>query len=214
MAIPTEEVMSFLEAISLFLVMLTLAIIPSSSVALVVTRSVTHGIPNGVSVSLGIVVGDLIFILLAILGLSAVAETMGWLFLIIKYIGASYLIWLGYTLITSKSTTTITVEKTNQKGNLVASFLAGLFLTLGDIKAIFFYVSLFPIFVNLEALQLTDLVMVMFVTVVTVGGVKIFYAFIANKIFVMSRWYGLENKAKKAVGSIMIGAGSYLIVKA
>ena len=206
--------MGITEAISLFLVMVTLALIPGSSVALVVTRSVTHGIPNGISVSMGIVVGDLIFILLAILGLSVIAETMGWLFLTIKYIGATYLIWLGYTLLTSKSMTTITVEKTNKKGNLAASFFAGLFLTLGDIKAIFFYVSLYPTFVNLETLHLSDVVMIMLVTIVTVGGVKIFYAFSANKIASMSKGYNLESKAKKAAGGFMAGAGSYLIVKA
>lgn len=205
--------MGIAEAISLFLVMLTLAFVPSSSVALVVTRSVTHGIPNGISVSMGIVIGDLIFILLAILGLSVVAETMGWLFLTIKYIGATYLIWLGYTLLTSKSMTTITVEKTYQKGNLAASFFAGLFITLGDIKAIFFYVSLFPAFVNLEALHLADVVLIMLVTIVTVGGVKIFYAFSANKVASMSKGYNLESKAKKAAGGFMVGAGSYLIVK-
>lgn len=69
--------MGMLEAASLFLVMITLALIPSSSVALGVTRSVTHGVSSGISVSLGIVIGDLIFILLAILGLSVIAETMG-----------------------------------------------------------------------------------------------------------------------------------------
>lgn len=206
--------MGILEATSLFLVMLTLSLIPSSSVALVVTRSVTHGVPNGISVSLGIVLGDLIFILLAILGLSVIAETMGWLFLTIKYIGATYLIWLGYTLLASKSTTTLTVKKTNQKGSLTASFLAGLFLTLGDIKAIFFYVSLFPMFVNLEALNPIDVVMIMLVTIVTVGGVKIFYAISANKIASRLKYYNLESKTKKAAGGFMIGAGSYLIIKA
>ncbi|MBT5230205.1 MAG: LysE family translocator [Methylococcales bacterium] len=206
--------MSIAEALSLFFVMLSLALIPSASVALAVTRSVTHGVSSGISVSLGIVLGDLIFILLAVLGLSVIAETMGWLFLTIKYIGASYLIWLGYTLLTSKFKTTISVEKTHQKGNLVTSFLAGFFLTLGDIKAILFYVSLFPIFVNLETLQLADIAAIMLVTIATVGGVKIFYAFSANKIASMSKGYNLESKAKKVAGSFMVGAGCYLIVKA
>jgi threonine/homoserine/homoserine lactone efflux protein len=43
------------------------AFIPSSSVALVVTRSLTHSIPNGISVSIGIVADDAIFILLVVL---------------------------------------------------------------------------------------------------------------------------------------------------
>lgn len=205
--------MGFLEAISLFLVMVTLALIPSSSVALVVTRSITHGIPNGISVSLGIVLGDLILMLLAVLGLSMVAETIGWLFLTIKYIGAAYLIWLGYSLLTSKPKTTMTVKNTHQKGSLVASFLAGLFLTLGDIKAIFFYVSLFPAFINPEALLLTDVLIIVLVTIVTVGTVKIVYAISANKIALMSKRYNLESKTRKVAGGFMIGTGGYLLVK-
>ena len=66
--------MSIVEAISLLAIMVSLAAIPSTSVALVVTRSVTLGVANGVATSLGIVLGDLVFILLAVLGLSAVAK--------------------------------------------------------------------------------------------------------------------------------------------
>lgn len=205
--------MGLLEASSLFVVMLSLSLIPSSSVVLVVTRSLTHGVPDGISASLGIVIGDLIFILLAVFGLSFVAETMGWLFLTIKYIGASYLLWIGFTLLKSRPAVSISVEKTDQKRSLIASFLAGLFLTLGDIKAIFFYVSLLPTFVNLERLQPTDIVMIMLITIFTVGGVKIFYAMTASRVMAMSETYDLENKLKKLAGGFMLGAGAYLIVK-
>jgi len=84
--------MSLIDAVSLFAIMAALALVPSASVALVVTRSATLNVTNGVAVSLGIVLGDLVFIFLVIFGLSVVAETMGWLFLSIKYIGAGYLI--------------------------------------------------------------------------------------------------------------------------
>lgn len=113
--------MSIVDSISLFMIMVSLAIIPSTSVALVITRSATLGIRNGVAVALGIVLGDLVFILLAIFGLSVVAETMGGLFVVIKYIGGTYLLWFGYTLLTSKNITTITVNKSNAKGSLVTS---------------------------------------------------------------------------------------------
>lgn len=205
--------MSIVDSISLFTIMLTLAIIPSASVALVVTRSATSGIANGVAVALGIVLGDLVFILLALLGLSVVAETMGGSFLAIKYLGGAYLFWLGYTLLASNTMTTMTVKNPNAKVSLVTSFLAGFFLTLGDIKAIFFYVSLFPTLVDLASLKLSDLFIIIFVTIMTVGGVKIAYALSARKIVTMSRGLKLENGAKKIAGGFMIGAGSYLIVK-
>ena len=57
--------------------MAALAAIPSTSVALVLTRSATLGLANGIAVATGIVIGDLIFVLLALLGLYFVAGTMG-----------------------------------------------------------------------------------------------------------------------------------------
>jgi len=206
--------MSIIEAISLFGIMVALAAVPSASVALVITRSVTLGVVNGIAVSAGIVLGDLVFILLAIFGLSVVAETMGSLFMVIKYLGATYLLWLGYTLLTSKRTATITLTKTIEKRNLAASFLAGFILTLGDIKAIVFYVSLFPVFVDLSALNVADILIIISVMIVSVGGVKIVYAFSATKIASLARRNKLDNAARKTAGGFMVGAGSYLIVKA
>jgi threonine/homoserine/homoserine lactone efflux protein len=57
--------------------MLVLAAIPSASVALVVTRSATLGIKNGISVACGIVLCDLIFVALAILGMGFLAKQWG-----------------------------------------------------------------------------------------------------------------------------------------
>ena len=206
--------MSIIDSISLFAIMVTLAIIPSTSVALVVTRSATLGVGNGIAVALGIVLGDLIFILLAILGLSVIAETMGGFFLVIKYLGGAYLLWLGFVLLTSKNKSTVSANNSNVHGRLIASFLAGFFLTLGDIKAVFFYVSLFPTFIDLSALHTSDIFIIVLVTIVTVGGVKIAYAISARKVVTMSRGLKLEHAAKKAAGSFLIGAGSYLIIKA
>ena len=204
--------MNITELIGLFGIMVTLAAMPSTSVALVVTRSATLGLGNGIAVAAGIVSGDLLFILLAILGLSLIAETMGSLFMVIKYLGAIYLLWLGFTLLTTKRTSIITLNKTREKANLLVSFLAGFFLTLGDIKAIFFYVSLFPMFIDLSALQAADILAIIVVTIVSIGGVKMFYALSATKIATLARELKFENAARKTAGGLLMGAGSYLIV--
>ena len=206
--------MSIFEIITLFGIMTALAALPSASVALVITRSATLGVANGVAVTAGIILGDLVFILLAIYGLSVVAETMGSLFMIVKYLGAAYLLWLGYTLITSKSTTRITVDKTIKKQNLVTSFIAGFILTLGDIKAIIFYASLLPVFVNLSTLQMSDVLIIISIMVVSLGSVKILYAFSAAKIVTFASGKKFDDVAKKTAGGFLLGAGGYLIVKA
>lgn len=206
--------MSIVEIITLFGIMVALAALPSASVALVITRSATLGVADGIAVTAGIILGDLVFILLAIFGLTLVAEIMGSLFMVVKYLGASYLLWLGYTLIISKSTTAIKIDTKIKHQNLVTSFFAGFILTLGDIKAIIFYASLFPVFIDLTALQTSDVLVIISVMVVSLGSVKIFYAFSAAKIVSLARNNRFDNAAKKTMGGFLLGAGGYLIVKA
>lgn len=204
--------MSLFDVSALFIIMIMLAAMPSTSVALVVARSATMNLANGVAVSMGIVLGDLIFVVLAIVGLTALSELMGGFFLAVKVAAGVYLIWFGIDLIRSR-TKNLTCKYSSTGGGLPASFLAGLFVTLGDIKAIIFYASLFPAFVDISALTLLDIAIILFITVATVGGVKLAYAFAATKVMTMGREFGAENKVRLASGALMVGAGTYLIAR-
>ena len=62
---------------SLFATMLFLALVPSLSVLAVTARAVALGLRHGVAATLGIVAGDLVFIIVAVLGLSVLAEVAG-----------------------------------------------------------------------------------------------------------------------------------------
>ena len=205
--------MTLFSALPLFLVMLTLAAIPSASVALVVTRSATHGIRNGVAVTAGIVLGDLVFVTLAVLGMGILAETVGSFFAVLKYLGGAYLIWMGIGLMRFKRGD-LSLSTNIRASTYLASFFAGLLLTLGDVKAILFYASLLPAFVNMAHLTFVDISVIAGITVLTVGGVKIIYAFAAHKI--VSRLQADRNPkhVRTAAGGVLVCAGSYLIVKA
>ena len=204
--------MNTLDVLAFFTIMLTLAAIPSTSVALVVTRSATSGLPHGTAVSVGIVLGDLIFALLAILGLTVLSELVGTLFLLIRYAAGVYLIWFGINLIRSRNQT-IKLKPSPSTGGLAASFLTGLLITLGDVKAIFFYASLFPTFLELSTLSYTEIAWVLGVIIVTVGGVKLTYAVLAKKVATIAHRFSIAKQAKIASGSLMIGSGTYLILK-
>jgi len=188
--------------------MLVLATIPSISVLVVISRSSSSGFIHGVFTTIGIVLGDIIFILLAIFGLSVLAETMGSLFVFIKYIGATYLIWLGLALWRSKSET-IEVDQLAET-SLLSSFLTGLFITLSDQKAILFYLGLLPAFVDLSTLTNLDTVIIITIAILTVGGVKLCYAFIASR----TKLY-LSDVAKKRIdivaGGILVIIGMFLM---
>ncbi len=194
--------------------MVALAAIPSTSVALVVSRSITLGVANGIAASAGIVFGDLVFIALAILGLTVVAEGMGSLFILIKILGGIYLLWLGLSLFFKSDSVKITASKNSNKRSLVASFMAGFILTLGDIKAIVFYASLLPVFINLSTIQAPDISAIAFITVFSVGGVKSIYAIFATKVAIYAQRVNMEKLTRKTAGGLMVSAGAYLIVKA
>ncbi len=205
--------MNFIDAIFLFAVMAALAAIPSTSVALVLTRSATLGLANGIAVATGIVIGDLIFVLLALLGLSVVSKTLGDLFSGIKCLGGVYLIWMGITLLRSRDKTNVTAEQ-HELGSLLTSFLTGLILTLGDIKAIVFYISLFPAFIDTRSLSPSDTAIILLITIVSVGGIKIVYAIVARRLAVLTWSLACGKTMKRIAGGFMIGTGSCMIVRA
>lgn len=204
--------MSLLSVLSLFLIMITLAAIPSASVALVVVRSATGGVRNGLAVAAGIVLADLLFMALAITGMSVVAETMGSFFVVLRYAAGAYLIWLGVQLIRSRRAPP-PAPGMAPHCSMTASFLAGFFLTLGDLKAILFYASLFPALLDLTKISLADGLLIALVTAVTVGGTKALYAFAARHLAHRFRAAKQAALLRSTGGTLLVGTGSYLIIK-
>jgi threonine/homoserine/homoserine lactone efflux protein len=163
--------MTFSNIVSLFTAMVVLAAIPSLSVLTVTTRAATYGFIHGVFTTIGIVMGDIIFILIAIWGLSFLSETMGSLFIAIKYLGGAYLIWLGISLCRSKAQEMTTEQPV--KSSLFSSFVTGLVITLGDQKATLFYLGFLPAFLDVSKISYLDTIAVILVATLAVGGVKL-----------------------------------------
>jgi threonine/homoserine/homoserine lactone efflux protein len=177
-----------------------------------VVRSATLGVRNGIAAAFGIVAGDLIFVALAIAGLAAVAELLGTLFAMLRYLAAAYLIWFGFSLIRSGAKAD-EPENMCQAGGMGVSFAAGVALTLGDVKAILFYAALFPVFVDVTVLSTFDIGVIGAITLIGVGGVKLAYAVAARAIANASQGFPFRRPMRMAAGTLMIGTGGYLIAK-
>ncbi|MFP5269227.1 MAG: LysE family translocator [Coleofasciculus sp.] len=202
--------MTFSTIIALFSAMVVLASIPSVSVLAVSTRAATSGFIHGVFTTIGIVVGDIIFIIIAIWGLSLLAGTMGGLFVLIKYLGGAYIIVLGIGLCRSKLNNVETQAVT--ASSWLSSFIAGLSITLADQKATLFYLGFFPAFIDISKLSYLDTSIIIGITTVAVGGVKLGYAFMADKARLL-----MSSKIRKgintAAGCVMIAVGVFLVTK-
>ena len=207
--------LSLANMLALFGTMAVLAFVPSMSALMVATRSAASGLIHGIMTAIGIVLGDIIFILVAIYGLSLLADTLGDLFVWIKYLGGAYLIWLGISLVISKSRLSNNDENNDtaefNKTSKLSSFMAGLLITLADQKAILFYLGFFPAFVNLETLTILDTSIILTITIISVGGAKLIYALMADQskqFFTNSR---ALNNINRMVGIIIIAVGLFIV---
>jgi threonine/homoserine/homoserine lactone efflux protein len=192
--------------------MFLLAITPGPGVFATISRGLASGFNNAAFVVLGIVLGDIVFLLLAIFGLSAIATVLGEFFIIVKYLGGAYLLYLGYKILTTKEDTTDVqgVSELSWKKN----FLAGLFITLANPKVILFYLGFLPTFVNLQTLTVLDIVVISTIVTIVLGGVMLGYAYSASGAKKLFKSKSSKRKMNIAACSVMIGAGGTLIAKA
>jgi threonine/homoserine/homoserine lactone efflux protein len=189
-----------------------LALTPGPGVFATVSKSLSSGFKSTVPVVIGIVIGDLIFLLFAIYGLSAIAETFNSLFLTIRYLGGGYLIWLGIKLWRAPASR-IDLAKIKPQSHRT-SFLGGLSITLGNPKVILFYLSFLPTFVQLDQLSILNAITVASVVSLVLGSVMLFYAYTAARTRDMFKSASAQKKMNKAAGAAMISAGVILLTKA
>ncbi len=203
--------MTITSTVALFSTMFFLALVPGPGVFVVVARALSSGFRHGFVTAIGIVCGDFVFIILAVYGLLAIAETMGSLFVVIKYLGALYLVWLGVKLLqTNFGDIDVRAES---DGSYWGNFFMGLVTTLGNPKAILFYLSFFPAFLDLSTLSSMDVGVILLVATVAVGGVMTGYAYMASKTKSVFR----SNRVNKSIGLLsggaLIGSGALLALK-
>jgi len=177
--------MTISSAIALFSVLLVLGLIPGPSSLAVVARSLSGGLRSGLTTAFGVLSGDYIFIVLAALGMSAMAEAMGCAFTLVKYAAAVYLIYFGITILLSRHSRmpqpgTPEPAKASAKG-LAGDYLTGLLVTLSNPKAILFYMSILPAVLDFDALSIIDVLLVLLIATVVLGGLLVIYIWLAVK---------------------------------
>ncbi|NEP16625.1 MAG: LysE family translocator [Leptolyngbya sp. SIO4C1] len=196
---------------ALFGTMLILAIAPGPSDFAVVARSIAAGFTQALIMVSGIIAADFLFILLAVYSLTEVADSFGSLFIVVKYLCSAYLIWLGIGSLRSQPAPVDIPEAQRTSG--YSSFLGGLLITLGDPKAILFYMGLFPAFIDLSSIAITDVALIMLIAAATVGGVKASYAYLARRAKLVFGNPRLRRKLDITASSVLIGTGLFLILR-
>lgn len=205
--------MTLSSSLALFAAMVVLAILPGPGILVVVAKSLEGGFRQGFYTSLGIVAGDYIFILLAVFGLLALAELLGPLFVWVKYLGAAYLAYLGLSLMLVKRPPPSQLIPAGGAGMASRNFMAGLLTTLSNPKAILFYVSFFPAFLRLDRLGFHELLLVLLITTLAVGGVMLLYAALALKAKKLLQNRARSRRINLISGSLLLASAGVLVTR-
>ncbi|MFP5078433.1 LysE family translocator [Rhizobium sp. YIM 134829] len=155
------------------------AAIPGPGMTAIVARALGSGFRETFLMGLGLTLGDLVYLTGAVLGLSFLAQSFATLFLIIKIIGALYLLFIAWKLWTA-GLISERIEARPPAGG-VSAFLSGLFVTLGNPKTMLFYLALLPTLIDLQAVTLKDYLALVVITFITLLAVLLPYILLATR---------------------------------
>lgn len=198
--------MTLEQIITFALGMFVLALAPGPGVAAVVARALSGGMLAAMAVTTGLVIGDVIFMSLALAGLTALATTAAPLFAAVKYIGAAYLFWLGYKALTTSATPLRAADA--PAVSPLKELGMGLLVTLGNPKPILFYGALMPTFLDVTRATFADAailaLIIAAVSYLVLGG----YALLAHRSRRLLATPRAVRRLNQTTGAVMIAAGA------
>ncbi len=198
--------MTFYSAVGFAVAMLILAASPGPGVFATTARALASGFRPALAVMWGIVLGDVIFLLFAVFGLSMVARILGNLFFIVKACGGAYLIWLGIKIWRQRPESALSHQNQAVRSRW-GNFASGLIITLSNPKVILFYCGFLPTFLDLSTLTYFDLALVVAIIAVVLGGVLTSYACLASRARKMFTHERAVRGLNRAAGGVMVAAG-------
>ena len=128
---------------------LLLNLTPGNDFIYVATRSLSSGIRAGIISAFGISAGLVIHITASVLGLSVVLAKSAFVFNLIKYVGAGYLIYLGIKMLVTKAQNMSGINSSQE--NKLSSFTLlkqGFLTNVFNPKVALFFISFLPQFAD------------------------------------------------------------------
>ena len=205
--------MSLVSVFSFAIAIFVLAVTPGPGVFAIISRYLASGFKTTLVMIAGCITGDIIFLLFAIMGMSVIAQTMGTLFLLVKIVGAAYLIFLGIKIWISKPVPAHLQQINGKKAIGYGNYLSGLGITLANPKVILFYCGFLPTFMDLPSMTGFDIFIVTIVLAMVLSVVLICYAYLASSARLFFSSPRSVKWLNRTAGTVMISAGAAIAAK-
>lgn len=190
------------------------AAIPGPGIAAVVARVLGAGFRPALPMIFGLILGDLVYLSAAALGLGVIASSFGTLFMVIRWAGAAYLVYLAIRLFMAHpEAEALPMRGQRRVGPFSGPFLAGLLVTLGNPKVILFYLALLPTIVDLGGLTALGFAEMSVVVFLVVLGVVCGYAALAARTRRLFENPAARRILNRIAGVTMMGAAAAIATR-
>ena len=178
---------------------------PGPGVAAIVARVLSRGAGGSIAFAIGVGCADLVWLSCAVLGVTVLAKSFAVLFVLLKYLGAAYLLFLAWKMWHAPA------ELAARQAALPAAsplrmFAAGLSVNLSNPKVIIFYVALLPNLIDVAGLTLASYLAVCVTTALVLAcvfGGYVALAAQARRLFQKPSTIRLMHRVS---GGVMAGA--------
>ena len=183
-------------------------LVPGPGVAAVVARALGGGFKGAFPMVLGILAGDLVYFVFAVFGLAAIATLFGPVFIVVRWAGAAYLLYIAYRFWTAKPGS----EQMKPKNEAwLKTLLAGFSLTMGNPKTIVFYLAILPTVIPLDQMNPLAFAELTFIVVVVLLIIGCGYAWLASAAREMFKSERALGRLNKTAGAMMATAAGLVV---
>lgn len=188
------------------------AAIPGPGMTAIVARALGSGFRETFFMGLGLVLGDMVYLTAVILGLAFVAQTFQEAFMVLKFAGAAYLLYIAWKLWTAGLLPQdLQAKKSTSIG---MSFLSGLFITLGNPKTMLFYVALVPTLIDIRGIGLPEYALLIGLTFTVLMAVLLPYILLASKARTLLKRPSALTILNRTAAGILAGTAAMIATRA
>ncbi len=191
-----------------------LSITPGPGILYTLARSFNGGKSEGILSALGLFVGGLVHVVAAAVGISGLLMTSAVAFMIVKYAGAAYLVYLGLRTLLSQDTLSINASAVVKSPHRNSTFYQGVITEVLNPKTALFFLAFIPQFIDVSNGNVfTQFLFLGLVTDLLNLAVDVVVATFAEPIGQKLRAsYRFRQGQRITSGSILIGLGAYIAV--
>lgn len=185
---------------------------PGPGIFAVIGENLMGGTRSAVLMMLGITLSDLTYLLGAIYGLGSMATAYPEMFIIIRYLGGAWLMYLGIKAWRGPKSVVMGADMTAAPAAHGRAFVSGFLISFSNPKVMVFYLALLPSFMDIETLTLQDVITVVMINATVIILVNLFYIRVSGGLAARLTSSGARQIFNRVSGGFLILAALYMVV--